>query len=223
MRLRPFLLASMVLVPFALSGCWLFAAAGQVAGTKVTAEYSGLKNASVAIVVYADQATTDEFTENRKELSTFVATTLRSKIPTVRVLNPQEVINWQDDTVNWFGLPEKDIAKHFSVDRVLYIELLNYTSRMGGGYGDLQGDIRANCKIFERESVGNSPVWTGTIESRWPKNGPLEATASDERAVRSRTLQLFADDLVSHLYDHREYENSMRDDPSAAPQPSMSQ
>jgi hypothetical protein len=209
---RGVLLALLALCPVALTGCWLFAAEGRMAGTKVEAEYKGLANSSVAIVIYADQATTDEFTENRKEIATFVATQIREHIPTAQVLNPQEVINWQDDTINWYGLPEKDIAKHFKVDRVLYIELLTYSARMGGGYGDLQGHIRANCRIFEAGTPGSAAAWTGLIDEKWPKDAPLDATATDERAVRARTLQVFAESLINYLYDHKEYDNPMRDD-----------
>jgi hypothetical protein len=123
-------------------------------------------------------------------------------MPTTRLLNYDDVIAWQDDTINWFALSEKDIGRHFSVDKVLYIEVLAYEAKNANNYGDLQGQLRANCKIFEVEAPGNAPAWTGVIDEKWPHDRPLPAAQGSEVMVRSRTLQGFAADLVGHFYNH---------------------
>jgi hypothetical protein len=158
--------------------------------------YTGLADKSVAIVIYTAQANTDEFPGARKDISNFVANNMRLHLPTTRLLNPDEVMNWQDDTINWYALAEKDIGKHFSVDRVLYIEVLTYEARNLKGYGDLQGTLRANCKVFEVDTPGDAPAWTGVIDVTWPRDRPVSASQTNEITIRTRTLQLFADALV---------------------------
>jgi hypothetical protein len=190
--------AFQVLLMLGLSGCM-----GPIggAGRAVVADYHGLDDKSVAIVVYTAQANTDEFPGARKDVSSFVANQFRLHMPNTRLLNPDDVLAWQDDTINWFALSEKDIGKHFSVDRVLYIEVLTYEAKSDKNYGDLQGHLRANCKVFEVEMAGNTPAWSGVIDVKWPQGGPVTAGRANEVTVRSRTLQGFAAELVGHFYD----------------------
>lgn len=199
--LLPALLFTAMLVFSALPGGCQWLAAGSSARPVTAAEYRGLDNKSVAIVIYAAQANTDEFPGARQEISEFIANQMRLHLPTTRLLNYKEVINWQDETRNWFGLSEKDVGRHFSVDRVVFIELITYEARADKSYGDMQGHMRANCKVFEVDAAGNTPAWTGLIDTTWPKDRPVSANQTNEINVRNRTLQIFSDDLVGHFYD----------------------
>lgn len=205
-------LAALVGATLPLAGCWLFAASEQMRGRKVPAEYLGLADKSVAMVIYADQASTDEFPDSRTEISNFLAAAFRTKLPSARLLDHREVSAWQDDTLNWNALPEKDIGKHFSTDRVLYIELLDYSTRANASFGDLQGHIKAVCKVFETDAPGNTPAWSDVVEVYWPKDRPLDPTTGSEVAVRKRALELFSNELVNRFVEHRQIESSLRED-----------
>jgi hypothetical protein len=205
------LVAVLLAAPPLLTGCWLFAAAERANGHKVAAEYTGLADQSVAVVIYADQASTDEFPDARTEISNFLGAAFRTKLPSVRLLDFREVTAWQDDTLNWNALPEKDIGKHFSTDRVLYIELLDYSTRAANSFGDLQGHIKAQCKVFETNAPGPTAAWSDLIEVRWPKDHPLDPASGSEVAVRKRALELFSNELVNRFVEHREIEQSLRD------------
>jgi hypothetical protein len=210
---RGLLVATLLASSTLLSGCWLAAAAQEVSGKKIEAQYKGLPDKSIAIVVYTDQATTNEFPAAREEISSFIAAQIHEHVPTARMLDYHEVINWQDDTLNWFGLTEKEIGKHFSVDRVLYIELLDYAVSPNRGYGDLQGHLRANCKIYEIDAKGPDAAWQDVIDVSYPKDHPLDASQASPEGVRSHTLQDFADALVTRFYEHREFDAPLQDQP----------
>ena len=207
---RCLLVGTLLAAPAVLSGCWLFAANEKARGVEVTAEYTGLQDKSLAIVIYTEQATVNEFPAAREELSSFIAKQIHENIPTARLLDPRQVIRWQDETINWFGLTEKDIGTHFGVDRVLMIELLGYSTRSGEGYGDLQGNIRASARIFETDGSAVSPAWRGNFDVRWPKDGPLDVSRTNELVVRKRVLEVFTEKLVRNLYTHREMEKALR-------------
>jgi hypothetical protein len=193
MRVR---LGLALVVAVMLSGCF-----GGVAhrSVPVVADYAGLNDKSLGIVVYTGQANTDEFPGARKDITSFVANQFRLHMPTTRLLNPEDVMDWQDDTINWFALSEKDIGRHFSVDRVLYIEVLAYEAKNANNYG---GHLRANCKIFEVDAAGDAPAWSGVIDVMWPRDKPLPVGQGNEVTVRSRTLQGFAAELVGHFFTH---------------------
>jgi hypothetical protein len=210
---RMLLVVVLLALPLVVSGCALFALSSEMSGKKVEAQYKGLADKSIAIVVYADQATTNEFPAAREEISSFLAAQIHEHVPTARMLDYHEVINWQDDTLNWFGLTEKEIGQHFSVERVLYIEVLDYAVSPNRGYGDLQGHLRANCKVYETDTKGADPAWTEVIDVSYPKDHPLDASQASPEGVRSRTLQNFANELISRFYDHRDADEPLKDQP----------
>ncbi|MCL2646154.1 MAG: hypothetical protein FWD61_04000 [Phycisphaerales bacterium] len=193
-----------------LSSCspcgFIAEAVEKVAGKSVVAEYHGLANKSVAIVVFMAPGIIDEFPSAREDVSGFLATQMRQKMPDVRLLDYREVIRWQDDTIHWSSMTEKNIGRRFGVDRVLYIELLVYASRLEAGYGDLQGRLKANCKIFETDTPDNAPAWTAVMDITWPKARPLDPNQMSEVAVRKRTLEMFATNVTDKLHDHKEFE-----------------
>ena len=195
----------------ALTGCWAAAAYEQMNGKAVDAQYKGLDEKSVAIVVYADPATTLEYPNSRDEISAFVTEKLQVGMPKVRLLNYKEVIRWQDDTLNWSAVPEKDIAKHFSVDRVIYIELAEYSTREPGSEDLLRGRIKALCKVFEADTPGDTPAWKNDFAVFWPEFMPQDVQHSSDRIVRKRVLDVFAEKLVWCFYDHKELEKTVRE------------
>jgi hypothetical protein len=195
----------------ALSGCQLMGFQEEVSGHAVDAQYKGLPNKSLAIVIYADQSTTNEFPATREELSAFVSNKLRENLATTKLLDYHEVMNWQDETINWFGLTEKQIGTHFGVDRVLYIEVLDYSVAQKGGVGDLQGHLRANCKVYETDTPGNDAAWSSVLDVSFPEDHPIDPTQVPPDAVRSRTLDKFSDVLVNCLMDHHEINHAVPD------------
>jgi len=180
--------------------------AERIWGKRVIAEYHGLAGKSVAIVVFVAPATIDEFPSAREDVSAFLTAQMRTNMPSVRLMDYRHVIRWQDDTINWFAMSKKQIGRHFGVDRVLYVEVLTYASRMEAGYGDLQGRLRTNCKIFETDTPGDAPAWTALTDVTWPQDRPLEPNRMSEVAVRQRTLNVFAEQVIGKLHNHKEFD-----------------
>jgi len=198
-----------LLLPLLLAGCGLFTPREAGRTPPYGSPYAGLNNKSVAIVVYVPPAAANEYTGARDEISSFITAQFREHLPTVQLLNPQIVMNWQDDTLNWQALSGDAVGKHFGVDRVLYVEVLSYTSRKVLKYSNMQGDLRALCKIYQSDAPAPPPAapapppaWTGLVDAFWPLSRPLDPTQTNEAAVRLHTLEAFADQLVGHFYEH---------------------
>ena len=207
--------ALLVASALSIGGCDMLAgllgASGQAQGRTVASQYDGLPNKSLAIVIYAPGATLNEYTGTREELTGFVTTQMRLHLPTTHLLARDEVINWQNDHLNWYALADRDIGKHFTVDRVLYIEVLDYSTRKTIGYGDMQGHLRARCKIANSETgeTRTTPEWTGIIDVSWPPDHPLDPTQTNESAVRIRLLENFSQRLVECFYEHKTFNRDM--------------
>src|SRR3954454_24432423 len=116
-------IAALPLAALLLSGCGLLGFTSNNAAhiASYASPYEGLPGKKVAIIVYADPATLDEYPGIRREISDFLADELRLRLSVPpNILEPQEVIYWQTDTLNWTAISEKDIGRHFAVDRVLF-------------------------------------------------------------------------------------------------------
>jgi hypothetical protein len=209
---RVLLFLLLVLCVGGLAGCaYLAGAFEQNSGKKVLATYTGMDDKSVAIVTDVDPATALEYVSARAEIGAFVTAQFQQNMPKVKLLRYQDVIRWQDDTLQWQGLREKEIGKHFSVDRVLYIELLDYRTREPGATNLLRGRIHALARVFEVETPGPSAVWEKEFDVFWPPLEPQDVLHSNDTAVRKRVLEYFSEDLVGQFYDHRRFDPSVRE------------
>ena len=188
-----------------LAGCGLFGGNKAPQGFTSATDYPGLADKSVAIVVYAPRATLEEYTGAREEISSFLVAKMRERMPTTRLVAPREVIYFQDDTLNWTSLTERDIGRHFSVEKVLFIQILDYSTRPIVGYGNMQGHLRAQCRIVDSSPAAVAAAtpgarpdveWKGIIDVRWPPDRPLDPTQTNEGAVRLRLLDAFAERLT---------------------------
>ena len=126
--LRTALGAVLTALLLTLGGCGLWGGHSYEAGAspKLT-QYRGLPRQRVVLLVYCDDATTFLYPQARQEVSSFVAAELAKKLPKAQLVNYHTVIDYQNNTPAWDALPVKAIGKHFSADRVIYIELIAYS------------------------------------------------------------------------------------------------
>jgi len=210
--LRQLTLAALVLASAAsLSGCeWLARASEKTMGKAVEAQYVGLDEKRLVIVVYADRGSMIEYPKVRQEVSGFITKQFQLKMPKVKLVRPEEVLRWQDDT-DWEGLPVKSIGEHFSTQRVLYVEVGQYSTRSPGGQDLLQGRISATVKVYEVDAPGDVAAWSQVFDVKWPEAAPTDVTHSNDLVARRRVLETFSTRVVNSFHDHREMEQTVKE------------
>lgn len=197
----PAAILGLLVLTLGAGGCdFVGMAAQNTIGVPVKAQYGGLKKQSVAIVVYENASTQFNYPQAPQEVSAFVTASLAKHIPTAHILDYHLVLNYQNANPNWDVLPMKAIGKHFSVTRVVYIELLDYTVHSQHTTFVLQGRIAAHIAVYNVKLPGNGEVFHGNISVRWPKNGPLPGYDTDANTVRMNTLQRFSTKLAHEFY-----------------------
>lgn len=181
------------------AGCQTAAQKRQVAALARESAYASLKHHSVAVIVYADSATLFMYPQAAQEVSSFVNYDLKRAVPSATVLNYRQIIQYQNATQNWEMLPIKSIGLHFSVDRVIYMELLNYSCHAPGARHLLQGHIRARVYVYDTHLPGDGRVLATTVGVKWPRSGPEPGYHGDSNVVRMNTLTAFSALLVHRL------------------------
>ena len=194
-----FVTAAFLLTVVVTGGCQSAAQKRKAAELARLSAYAGLKHHSVAVVVYADDATLFMYPQAAKEVSSFLDYDLKRAVPSARILNYRDVINYQNQTPNWQALPIKAIGLHFSVDRVIYLELLNYSTHAPGAEHLLQGHIKARVYVYDTHLPGDGRVLTTTVSTRWPRSAPEPVYHGDTNVVRMNTLTAFSAILTHEL------------------------
>jgi hypothetical protein len=199
----------LVLLALASAGCeqtgyllYLFAP-GTPAKT-VEAEFSGLENHRVAVVVYADPRVQYEYPFVRLTVATAVGSELRKGLKGVGLVEPAKVIKYQDQDTSWESMGKTELGKALGADHVLLISLVEYATREPGSMDLLRGRIIAQCSLYQTDlPERDSGVWRGKdISIIYPQGGPVGA-GQDDTAIRVATERLFAEELARKFYKHK--------------------
>lgn len=150
------LIASCTMLP----GCQV----GQLAGAMMQADeyqklvdtppqYAGLENKTVAVIVQADMATLYEFPDVAANIAGGVAARIGRDVPGAQVLHPTIVLDWQYRTPQWNVLPYGELAHQLNVERVVFVDVLEFRLNPPGNRYLWEGVCVARIGIIERGSI----------------------------------------------------------------------
>jgi hypothetical protein len=199
-------LASLLaLVALSACGChWLYAwmAADRHPKEQIKAEYA-LKAERLVIVTYAgaeilfnDATAPLEVSYN---ITNEILRSLSSSVKTV--VRPEQVVRWQESTLEWPNMSLVDIAKTFQADTVLYIELERYTMIEERSANLFRGRIRARVQVA-KASAERNPVYEATIESTFPEDRQVGVLETSEQVIRTGVTRMFAREVIQKFYEH---------------------
>lgn len=187
------------------SGCNLVALPWLLWGKKPTrnvpAEYPYLAGKSVCVAVWADSNTLFEYPFVQLELAEHLAAAIEPQIEQVSFVPARDVVDLQRSEPDWDREHESVIGARFRVDRVLRVDLTQYTTREPDSPHLMRGRIAASIKVFDSARPDASPLYRAMVESVYPENTSGE-WGSDDRAIRKATLEAFAAKVARKFYDH---------------------
>lgn len=197
-----------------LAGCQWFAAPfllwGEEPTRTVPAEYPYLTGKKVAILVWADSDTLFEYPQVQLEVSEHVAAALDSadelatkKGARLAIVPNRQVTAYQRSEVNWDREHPAKIGKQFSADRVLMIELTQYTTREPESTHLYRGRIAGNIKVYDPAYPDSRPAYKTTVEVAYPPESQGE-WGTDDRAIRKSTMELFGSQVATKFFEHQE-------------------
>ena len=139
-------LALIVVISGTLTGCgpagyltWLFL--GDAKTVEVPADFEGLPERRVAIVVYTDMGVQYEYSHARLGLSMAIGSELKKHVDGVTFVDPQRVVTYQDENVHWESMDRAKLGQILGADYVLYVALDEYTMREPGSINLFRGRI----------------------------------------------------------------------------------
>lgn len=177
----------------------------------VKAEYDGLDNQTVAILIYADQEILYVRNHADAQVAAFVAKAFeeargRGKLSGMKLVPVAKTAKYQERT-DWYNMEIVDVGRKFGAGRVVYIELEDYSRKEIGSPNLLRGRISAAVKVYEVTEKGSphppkNPVYAARINQIWPEDSPVSATDHSLIWVEQGTLARFAKKVAKKFYTH---------------------
>lgn len=209
MMINRILLCLLLLCAAAMGGCpavgWMAHAVSEVAPAKtVEAEYTGLANHKVAVLVDADLGILFQHPLAQLEVTERVSQLLAANVEGITVIEPRQVVDFQQRNIYWNTASYQDIAQRLGVERLVMIELLDYRLHEPGNVNIWRGLISANVRVAETDSAKpNDAVYATTVTAAYPPKGQIGAVNADQRTIRLGVLDLFGRGVGGKFYDQK--------------------
>ena len=173
----------------------------------VPAEYTGLENREIAVLVDVDMATMYEHPRAASEIAKGVAFNIQKHVPGARVINPQTTMAWQYRTPAWNLMSYGDVADELGVERVVVIEIYEYRLHPPGNRYEWEGVCAATVRVIEDDGNtidANLPVRDYDIIARFPDVSGVTLDSGNASNVEAGLIIEFIKQTVYLFYDHIE-------------------
>jgi hypothetical protein len=198
------MLVALVLV--SSCGCKLAAAPflmwGPEPTKEVPAEYPYLQGKKVCLLVWADSETLFEYPWVRLEVSEHVAQAMQANVKGVSFVSNRNVVDLQRRDLDWDRRDPAVLGKRFAADRVLMLELTQYTTREPESPHLYRGRIAANVKVYDTAYPGSAAAFKTSVETVYPPES-VGQWGTDDQAIRQATMEAFAVEVAGKFYNRR--------------------
>ena len=195
-----FLLA-LILMLLALPGCLL---AGWVAhgltpepGPEVIEpEYQGLIGKSVAVMVAVDERSTSPVAARR--ICEHVSARLAAEVRDIRVVQSRQIVKFMNENPDWIATPHGDLVREMKVDRIVHIDVAQYTTNEPGNKELWQGNLIARVGIIEADAKDPYKfVYVTDQQVLYPPDQPMGMLKANEETIQTGMLNAFTDRLAA--------------------------
>lgn len=214
MRLRGFKQAGALTLTLAMgliAGCQ---AAGYVAHAvaggdpppvNVTAEYTGLDNRMVAVIVAADPSLMYQHASAQHEIGTAVSYAIADCVPGVKVVDPADMTAFRNANPYWTTAPYGELIEKLGVERLVVVDLHEFRLNEPGNSVMFRGVINGTVEVVEAESADpDTPVYSQLVTAAFPPNRPHGVPEANPATIRKGAVDLFAMATAWKFCDHKE-------------------
>lgn len=203
------MLAMLLLLASLPAGCapagWI---AHGVAGGKrkynIEAEYLGLHDKSVAVLVAADPYVLYQHPRAPDMVSRALSRELVDKIPTVTITNPDQVQAYVKEHPHWTTAPYSELIAGMGVDRLLIVDLGEYRTNEPGNAHLWHGVISAHILVVEREARHpDNAAYSQHVVAMYPEGTTVGVVNADPQTIQLGMLVTFARDTVRLFHNHQ--------------------
>lgn len=209
---RGVLLGLLAILSASTGGCGVFAAASAIGAQlerekkiEVLAEYDGLLNHSVAVVVQSDPSMLYEHPTVTANVCANLSARIATNVQGAQVLDPRIVLQWQYQTPHWASLPYGQIAADLGVDRVVLVDIFEYRLNPPGNTWMWDGVCAATVGVIEGNSAdADEFAFSKNVTVKFPDEEGISREQATARQVETGLLTKFLQRTAWLFFDHIE-------------------
>lgn len=171
----------------------------------VPSEYDGLADKSFAVFIAADRLIQSNHPQAVARLTTLITQRLVENANAAGVVPPAVILEYQYNHPSWVAMTYDELAEHFGVDRLIYIDLYEFRLHEPGNAYLWGGVAAASVGVVEADGpLGDEFMYSKAVQVRFPDDagyGPTEYSASQVSAVLEKR---FVDRVTWLFYEHEE-------------------
>ena len=168
--------------------------------TPVLAEYRGLENRKVAVLIRQAEPTLRPMLGY--ELSASLSLRLQDRIPGISVINPDRVRAYQKQNPKWSDQPYAHIARALEADRLLVVLIEDYRLQ-DDQHLRWQSRIEAQIEVVEADAKNPEKLAAQfDIQTQYPQKPHELSAIRNERTLRLASGQEFSIAVTNKFYDH---------------------
>lgn len=209
---RPVSILACSALCLSLAGCNIVAPIGGMlesarrqGTTDFDAEYAGLDGKTFAVVVVADRVIQAEHPAVIARFSTELAERLKKETQAKGYIPGQRMLQFQFDNPRWVAWGPGELGKKLGVDRLVYLELLEYRLVDPGNKYTWKGVCRASLSVAEID--GSSPddyAYRKSLVVRYPDSDGYGPGEMKVELVNTVLTNRMIDRASWLLYKHTE-------------------
>jgi len=171
---------------------------------KVKAEYTDLEGKKIAIMVAGRTAIDFEYPYARMDLALAAAQSIRQNVKKTEFVDQEKIDTYQREDIDWYSLPLSEIGRKFGAQRIVYLDLLQFSMTETNSVNLLRGRIEAQLRVYDMESdQGDIPCYESEVGVVYPEYAPRPRSDSARIEVQRESILLFAEKLAQKFYDHK--------------------
>ena len=188
-------------------GCQLIAlpvvACGEEPTRKVVAEYPYLAGRKVCVLVWADAYTLFEYPDVQFQVAENLRVALSRYVRGISVVPNRQVVEYQSRQPDWERENPARIGERFGAERVVLVELTQYTTREPDAPHLYRGHMAANVKVYDPAYPDAEPTYKTAVEVAYPPDS-IGQYGTSERDIRRAMMEAFAAEVAGRFYERRE-------------------
>lgn len=170
----------------------------------VPAEYLGLADQRVAVMVAADGYMLSAYPDAPLHLCQALTSRIAGHVPGVTTTVPDQVIRFQKNNPYWLNLRYGELAKKMDVDKIVLIDLVEYRTHEPGNAYIWQGLVTANIGVIDAHAQDpDNFVYYNTVQVRFPEESSIGVVDADDESIQLGMVFLFIKTAGGLFYDHQ--------------------
>jgi hypothetical protein len=170
---------------------------------EVEGRYKKLDNQHVAVMVAASDKILVNYPRARPALTRSISQALAKNVKGISLMNPDEVIRYQQENQYWHTLPYGQLIDRMDVDVLVLVDLVEYQTHEPGNRHEFRGVINANVNVIDADAQDSDKlVFNTQVGVQYPRNSQIPLINRDQETVESKTVKRFTRRAAGLFYDH---------------------